>query len=336
MTSKVTWRDLRDEFEKNDGPGQLWRAEVKRLCQYRIRQKKNLGLPAELFGFVNWDADDLAQTVIAERLLGRAQARYIFDSVGEIEHARKLLSNEVSFTLEDRRVPNQVDNVWSNLEPRLRQAGWSPEGKKSRNDSGDDASTIKEIARKILNLKRLRNRGQQRLSPLFAGETLLGFAEQIVKDHPEASAYVIQTALRTALAKISPRMSMEAVGSSQEDFDGVVGTGERNRGKVAKLGWVENFDSSEDLPSHALRVLQVLEQEGSEIVFQVASGATQSEIAAVLGVSRTTAVKRIERTLELLAETMKSLELGEEENLKIMQEVFVMLGAGISDGVMVK
>lgn len=99
---------------------------------------------------------------------------------------------------------------------------------------------------------------------------------------------------------------------------------------------MENFDSSEDVSAHALRVLQFLEQEGSEIVFQVASGATQSEIAAVLGVSRTTAVKRIERTLELLAETLNSLELGEEENLKIMQEVFVMLGAGISDGVMVK
>ena len=328
MTSKVTWRDLRDEFEKNDGPGQLWRAEVKRLCQYRIRQKKNLGLPAELFGFVDWDADDLAQTVIAERLLGRAQARYIFDSVGEIEHARKLLSNEVSFTLEDRRVPNQVDNVWANLEPRLREAGWSPEGKGPGNNSEDDAKKIKDIARQILNLKRLRNRGQQRLSPLFAGETLSGLAEQIVREHPQVSAYVIQMALRTALAKISPRLSMEAVGSTEKEFDEVAGRG--------TFGWVDSLDSSEGLFVHAQRVLEILGQEGSEIVFQIASGATQSEIAAVLGVSRTTAVKRIDQAKELLVKTLKSLELGEEDNLKIIQEVFVILGAGISDGVMVK
>ena len=328
MTSKVTWEDLRVEFEDSGGPGQLWRVEIKRICQYRIKQKTNLRLPAELFGFVDWDADDLAQTVITERLLARGQARFIVDTVENIDHARKLLSNEVSFTLEDRRVPNQVDNVMSNLEPRLRAAGWSPDGKGPGNNSEEDSRKIKEIARQILNLKRLRNRGQQRLSPLFAGETLAGFAEQIVKEHPQVSAYVIQMALRTALAKISPRMSMEAVGGTEKEFEEVAGSG--------TLGWVDSLDLSEGLSAHAQRVLEVLEQEGSEIVFQIASGATQSEIAAVLGVSRPTAVKRIEQTQELLVETLKSLELGEEENLKIIQEVFVILGAGISDGVMVK
>jgi hypothetical protein len=328
MTSKLVWEDLRIEFEKIGGPGQLWRAEIKRICQYRIQQKKNLGLPAELFGFVDWDVDDLAQTVITERLLARGQARFIFDTVESIDHARKLLSNEVSFTLEDRRVPNQVDNVWANLEPRLREAGWSPEGKGPGNNSEDDAKKIKEIARQILNLKRLRNRGQQRLSPLFAGETLAGLAEQIVSEHPQVSAYVIQMALRTALAKISPRLSMEAVGSTEKEFDEVAGRG--------TLGWVDSLDSSEGLFAHAQKVLEILGQEGSEIVFQIASGATQSEISAVLGVSRTTAVKRIEQAQELLVKTLKSLELGEEDNLKIIQEVFVILGAGITDGVMVK
>ncbi|NBU21556.1 16S rRNA (cytosine(1402)-N(4))-methyltransferase [bacterium] len=104
MNSKITWEDLRQEFLEIGGPGECWRSEVKRICQFRIRQKQNLSLPAELFGFVDWDAEDLAQTVITDRLLARRQAQFIVDTVDSIDHARRLLSNEVSFTLEDRRV----------------------------------------------------------------------------------------------------------------------------------------------------------------------------------------------------------------------------------------
>jgi hypothetical protein len=328
MNSKITWEDLRQEFLENGGPGECWRSEVKRICQFRIRQKQNLSLPAELFGFVDWDAEDLAQTVITDRLLARRQAQFIVDTVDSIDHARRLLSNEVSFTLEDRRVPNQVDNVWLNLEPRLRQAGWTPTDRKAGNGVESEEYQINEIARKILNLKRLRNRGQQRLSPLFAGETLAGFAEEIVRDYPKVSAYVIQMALRMALSKISPRMSMEAVGNTQDEFAAVAGQ--------SGLSWVDDLDSSEGLSEHAVRVLEVLGAEGSEIAFLIASGASQSEIAAVIGVSRPTAIKRIAQTEELLLKTLKSFKLGEEENLKILQEVFAMLGVGISDGVMVK
>lgn len=340
MTSRVTWEDLLREYSEDGGPGQLWRIEVERICRYRIRQKQNLMLPAELFGFVDWDSEDLAQTVITERLLARGQAQYIVDTVDDIEYARKLISNEVAYTLEDRRVPNQVDNVWLNLEPKLKEAGWKNNTSGSGGGFEDEDAQVREIARKILNLKRLRNRGQQRLSPLFSGETLNGLAETIVRDHPSASSFVIQKALRTALAKISPRMSMEAVGSTEKEFDDEAARGTPQRPGRKRppsvVGWVDSLDSSEGLSAHAQRVLEVLEQEGSEIVFQIASGATQSEIAAVLGVSRPTAVKRIEQTQELLVKTLKSLELGEEENLKIVQEVFVILGAGISDGVMVK
>lgn len=328
MTSKVTWDDLRVEFEDIGGPGELWRAEIKKICQYRIKQKMNLRLSAELFGFVDWDADDLAQTVITERLLARGQARFIFDTVEDIDHARKLLSNEVSFTLEDRRVPNQVDNVMSNLEPRLRELGWSPEGKGTGNNSEEDARRIKEIARQILNLKRLRNRGQQRLSPLFAGETLAGLAKQIVKEHPQVSAYVIQQALRTALAKISPRVSMEAVGNTQEDFGVVAGLG--------ALKWVDDLDSAEGLSADAARILEVLGSEGSEISFLIASGASQNEIAGVLGVSRPTAVKRIEQTEELLMQEFKSIGFDDDHKLRILGEVFSVLGVGISDGEIIK
>ena len=328
MTSKVTWEDLEQEYLENDGPGKLWTIEVEKICRSRIRQKQNLKLPADLFGFVDWNSEDLAQTVITERLLSRGQAKYIMDTVDDIEYARRLLSNEVSFTLEDRRVPNQVDNVWSNLEPKLKLLGWQPLGRESGGQNESEQAIISHIARKVLNLKRLRNRGQQRLSPLFAGETLQGFAEEIVRDYPQSSAFVIQMALREALTKISPRMSMEAVGSTQEDFGAVAGIG--------ALNWVDDLDSAEDLSADAARILEVLGPEGSEISFLIASGATQHEIASVLGVSRPTAIKRIAQTQKLLLESLNSLELVEEEKLKILQEVFVTLGVGISDGVLVK
>ena len=328
MSSKVAWEDLKQEFHKNGGPGKLWLAEIRKLCQFRIRQKQNLSLPAELFGFVDWNAEDLAQTVITERLLGRGQAQFVVDTVDDIEHARRLLSNEVSFTLEDKRVPNQVDNIWLNLEPKLQEAGWTPVPRSAGEDPVKEQDLINEIARKVLNLKRLRNRGQTRLSPLFAGETLRGLAEAIVRDSPKASTYVIQMALRAALSKISPRVSMQAVGNTEDEFAAVAGR--------SGLSWVDDLDSSEGISDHAARVLDVLGADGSEIAFMIASGASQNEIAAVIGVSRPTAIKRIAQTEELLLETLKSFKLGEEENLKILQEVFAMLGVGISDGVMVK
>lgn len=328
MTSKVTWEELKQEYLAHGGPGKLWRVEVERICRYRIRQKQNLNLPAELFGFVDWDSEDLAQTVITERLLSRGQAKYIMDTVDDIEHALKLLSNEVSFTLEDRRVPNQVDNVWSNLEPKLRQLGWQPLSRESGGQNESEQALISLIARKVLNLKRLRNRGQQRLSPLFAGETLMGLAEEIVREHPRTSAFVIQTALREALTKISPRMSMEAVGNTQEDFGAIAGIG--------ALNWVDDLDSAEGLSADAARILEILGPEGSEISFLIASGASQNEIASVLGVSRPTAVKRIEHTEELLVEVFKTIGLDEEYKLKILNEVFSQLGVGISDGEIIR
>lgn len=328
MNSKASWEDLKQEFLENGGPGKLWRAEVRKICQFRIRQKQNLSLPAELFGFVDWDADDLAQTVITDRLLGRGQAQFVVDTVDDIEHARRLLSNEVSFTLEDRRVPNQVDNIWLNLEPKLRNAGWTPTARSSSQDPEKEQPLINEIARKVLNLKRLRNRGQSRLSPLFTGETLNELAGAIVRDSPEASTYVIQMALRAALSKISPRMSMQAVGNTQDDFGAVVG--------LSALSWVDDLHSSEGVSTHARGLIEVLGPDGGEISFLIASGATQSEIAKVLGVSRPTAIKRIEQTQELLANAINSFGLEEEENLRILHETFNILGVGISDGVVLK
>jgi len=328
MTSKVTWKELKQEYSENGGLGKLWRAEVERICRFRIRQKQNLNLPAELFGFVEWDSEDLTQTVITERLLSRGQAKYIMDTVDDIDHALRLLSNEVSFTLEDRRIPNQVDNVWSNLEPKLRDLGWQPLGREPGGQNESEQALISIIARKVLNLKRLRNRGQQRLSPLFAGETLRGFAEEIVLDYPNATEYVIQMALREALTKISPRMSMEAVGSTQEEFGAVAGLG--------ALKWVDDLDSAEGLSADAARILEVLGSEGSEISFLIASGASQNEVASVLGVSRPTAVKRIKQTEELLIKEFKSIGIDDDHKLRILGEVFSVLGVGISDGEIIK
>ena len=95
------WQDMKDEYSNLGGPGKLWLTEIEKLAQQVINKKVFERLPPSIFGFPNWDKDDLVQLVIAERLIGRNQARYIFDTADSIEDARKILRNEISFALAD-------------------------------------------------------------------------------------------------------------------------------------------------------------------------------------------------------------------------------------------
>jgi len=72
--------------------------------------------------------------------------------------------------------------------------------------------------------------------------------------------------------------------------------------------------------------------EGLEICFLQASKASQSEIASPLGVSRPTAVKKIEQTAIAMREAFRELEIEEEGRVRIFQAVLTNLGIGILDG----
>jgi hypothetical protein len=148
---------MKEEFELNKGPGKLWLEEIGKLSEQVVKKKLLDRLPPSIFGFPFWDKDDLTQLVLTDRLIGRNQAQYVYDTADSIEDARKILRNEINIVLADHRVPNQVDNIWANLEPRLVELGWQ----KGKSVQGNEHELEQQVIRLVLRQKRLRNKGSE-------------------------------------------------------------------------------------------------------------------------------------------------------------------------------
>jgi hypothetical protein len=317
------WLELKAEYELHGGPGKLWLAEIGKIAKQVVSKKIRDRLPPSVFGFTSWDKDDLAQLVLTDRLLGRNQARYVFDTADSIDDARKILRNEINFVLADHRVPNQVDNVWNNLEQELVQLGWQ-----SGNLDSEEAPEIEDqIVRLILSQKRLRNRGSQRFSPLFAGAILEQLAIQISEIGPNLPSSLLIKAIRTALTIISPSLSIEDVDSVEESLElsqrSYVNSEESLRMERSQYG-IRRYELARD-------ICEKLSSETLEIIFQKAQGATQSEIGAVLGLTRQTARYRIEEAQQQLSDEFKLLELDIEECREVLSAMLDILGTRLSE-----
>ena len=329
------WLEMKAEYEITGGPGKLWLAEIGRLAQQVINKKKRDRLPPSIFGFPSWDKYDLVQLVLTDRLLGRNQARYVFDTADSIDDARKILRNEINFVLADHRVPNQVDNVWSNLKQQLVQLGWQS----GDLDSDQEEEIEDQIVRLILSQKRLRNRGSQRFSPLFAGAVLGDLAIQVVAIRPNLPSSLLIKTIRTALTIISPSLSIEVVVPSKAEDDDVDGQGFEANYEVSAVA-VAN--SEENLRMErgqygsrryelARDICEKLNPDTLEIIFQKAHGANQSEIGAVLGLTRQTARYRIEEAQQQLFNEFKVLELDIEESREVLSAILDILGVRLSE-----
>jgi len=317
------WLELKAEYELHGGPGKLWLAEIGKIAKQVVSKKIRDRLPPSVFGFTSWDKDDLVQLVLTDRLLGRNQARYVFDTADSIDDARKILRNEINFVLADHRVPNQVDNVWNNLEQELVQLGWQ-----SGNLDSEEAPEIEDqVVRLILSQKRLRNRGSQRFSPLFAGAILEQLAIQIVEIGPNLPSSLLIKAIRTALTIISPSLSIEDVDSVEESLElsqrSYVNSEESLRMERSQYG-IRRYELARD-------ICEKLSSETLEIIFQKAQGATQSEIGAVLGLTRQTARYRIEEAQQQLSDEFKLLELDIEECREVLSAMLDILGTRLSE-----
>ena len=317
------WLDMKAEYESLGGPGKLWLDEIGRLAQQVVNKKIFEHLPPSIFGFPTWDKDDLVQLVLADRLLGRNQARYIYDTAESIDDARKILRNEINFVLADHRVPNQVDNVWGNLEPCLVELGWES----GYLDSGSESEVLDQIVRLILRQKRMRNRGSQRFSPLFAGPVLGQLANQIVEISSSLPSKLIIKALRAALTIISPSLSIEDVGSIEDSLElsqHANANGEESLRMERGQYGSRRYEIARD-------ICEKLNPETLEIIFQKAHGANQSEIGAVLGLTRQTALHRIEEAQQQLLEQFKVLELDIEESREVLSAMLDILGVRFSE-----
>jgi len=312
------WQDMRDEYFNLGGPGKLWLAEIEKLAQQVVDKKVFERLPPSIFGFPNWDRDDLVQLVITERLIGRNQVRYIVDTAGSLDDARKILRNEISFALADRRVPNQVDNVWGNLEPLLTSMGWTP----GASGQKDEDSLERQITKVVLSQKRMRNKGAQKFSPLFAGPVLEVIAQQIIEIEPNLPSKLILKGLRAALTIISPSLSIEGVDGIEDSpqiAQLTVTKGEENLSVERARYGTARFEI-------ALDICEKLDHETLEIIFHKGNGANQSEIGEVLGVTRQTAKGRIETAEVSLRETILALDLDATDYKDVLGALMDVLG----------
>jgi hypothetical protein len=317
------WMEMKAEYELSGGPGRLWLTEIGRLAQQVVNKKMLDRLPPSIFGFPSWDKDDLVQLVLTDRLLGRNQARYVFDTADSIDDARKILRNEINFVLADHRVPNQVDNVWSNLEPHLVQLGWQS----GNLDSNQESDIEDQIVRLILSQKRLRNRGAQRFSPLFAGAVLSQLAVKVVEIGPNLPSGILIKAIRTALTIISPSLSIEDVDSVEDSFE----LSQRSYANSEESLRLERSQYGSRRYEFARDICQKLDPETLEIIFQKAQGANQSEIGAVLGLTRQTSRYRIEEAQQQLFNEFKALELDIEESREVLSAMLDILGVRLSE-----
>lgn len=320
---KDPWLEMKAEYELSGGPGKLWLDEIGKLAQQVINKKKLDRLPPSIFGFPTWEKDDLVQLVLTDRLLGRNQARYVFDTADSIDDARKILRNEINFVLADHRVPNQVDNVWKNLEEQLVQIGWQS----GNVDSDLEPDLEDQVVRLILQQKRLRNRGSQRFSPLFAGAVLNQLAFQIVEIRPNLPSSLLLKALRTALTIISPSLSIEDVDSVEDSFE----LSQRSYANSEESLRLERSQYGSRRYELARDICQNLDPESLEIIFQKAQGANQSEIGAVLGLTRQTSRYRIEEAQQKLVNEFKALELDIEESREVLSAMLDILGVRLSE-----
>ena len=317
------WLEMKAEYELQGGLGKLWLTEIGRLAQQVVSKKILDRLPPSIFGFPSWDKDDLVQLVITDRLLGRNQAQYVLDTADSIDEARKILRNEINFVLSDHRVPNQVDNVWGNLKPRLLELGWES----GSLDSDSETELHDQIVRLILSLKRLRNKGAQRLSPLFAGPVLGDLADQIVEIRPDLPSKLLIKSLRTALTIISPSLSIEDVGSIEDSVE----LSKDSYTKSEESLRMERGQYGSRRHEIARDICEKLNPETLEIIFQKAHGANQSEIGAVLGLTRQTSRYRIEEAQQQLLGQFKVLELDIDESREVLSAMIDILGVKLSE-----
>jgi hypothetical protein len=314
------WADMRNEFQELQAPGKLWHKEIQVISARKI--KRLVGVPPAIFGLTEWNKEDLTQIVISERLIGRNQGHYIYEVASTIDDARRLLATELNFTLEDLRVPNQVDNVWKNLEGKLIALGWSPPG------SSETALDQASLVRLILNLKRLKNKGVERLSPLFSSGVLDEFAKELMDIDSNLPKSGLISGLREALTIISPALSIENVGTSSEDYLLASNNGDQRQG--------ETDEDSLSNEAYAREICANLDSEQREILFQLACKSSHSEIASILGVSRPTAVKRIEEFTIQLSKQFDNLGVDESEKLSVFRGILDLLGAGIEEGRLIR
>jgi hypothetical protein len=267
----------------------------------------------------NWtdNIEDIVQEVFSKRLSGRNQAQYIRDTAANLSEFRAILTNEVKITIELLRVPNQTDNIWENLKQILQAKGWAEPNTSMLNEAEEQ-----KLVQKIMSLPRLRNRGTERLSPLFARGTLEKLAQAIVDEFSHAVEKDLIRCLRSALTIISPGLSIRVEDPYAEEF--------LNSAKEALSSEAEHLES--ELVDYAVKLLNSLSLDEQEIMVRRANGESLEAIANVLGTTRYLATSTMNEMKIKVAEFFKGLDLEQQNWDQVLVYFFSLMGYQQIDG----
>jgi hypothetical protein len=209
--------------------------------------------------------------------------------------------------------------------------GWSP--KEIDPSTSNELDSISDtVVRLIINQKRLKNQGVERLSPIFAGGILDKLAGEIIELDPNFPTEFLRNALRKALTIISPAMSIRSVGSGNEDYQEYLRSRSLNENLLKG-----NSDALEDIGDRlGEEILGLLDDEEIEIFFQLAKGASQSEIGEILGVSRPKAVARIAEFVNKFNLLLISKAGDNIDKKDLISRILDLIGVGMNEGELLK
>lgn len=315
---------LRDEFEA-DGIGRLILAEIRRACRSQTeRYDPNVYARAHRWGVE--EIDELCQDVIATRLLGERQLAYMFDVAAEIGHWRALLVRQVRISLARRRVRTVVDNLLDRARARLPGCGWAEiadtAGRVTYRRAGShrpyrelSGRQIQELAEQVRIVPRRAPEQGDRAPRVYSGRALDAVL-RIVLDGAPGGVTVRD------LAGILELVLTDWVPGILEYTD----TGTRSQDADLTP---EELMEVRDI---AAEVVSGLSSGEKEILCGRLAGLPDIDIAARLGVSRPTLIRRRDALFERLGATAADLRENAREALLDVIVLRLIAASGTTEG----
>lgn len=300
--------------------GRLWLDEIRQACVETSRR-----FDPAVYGVAEatWSAgevDDLVQDVTVEQLLRQGQLNYILDVAEAITDVRRLLRHQVRRALVRRRRRTVVDRLITRLSSLL--------------------TTEYEQIPGITPL-RYRPRGSD-LTPEQPTDAQLRRASAAVRLLPMSSAAGDRapTVFKSEVLARAAATSFEHAESSLSlaDFDRILSDALTSWiPLVLELNEDVEVDATDDpgpgLEQTAVTIIAGLETEHRLVLRTKLSGASDAELASVLGVSRPTAAKRKAESFAALRRSWQEHAPDETSSgqLRLAQLLYLRLLEDVAD-----
>jgi len=296
--------------------GPLWLAEVRQGCREVSRRFDAAVYAVVERAWTSSEIEELVQDVTAEQLLRQGQLRYILDVAASAEDARRLLRHQVRRALVRRRRRTVVDQLlarvgrlleglrWERL-PGVVPDRWRPRGSDWPAEPPLDSSLRAAVAA-VRMLPKFLGAGD-RAPAVYRSEVLSQLVElAFTAAGTSLSIDDFGTILREVLTSWVP------VVLDQSDGPEVPGA--------------EPADLPLDREETVTAVLDALDGTDRTVLRVKLAGASDSELAAALRVSRPTAAKRKGAAFDRLRTAwVRAGAPGASESIRLAEELYARL-----------